>query len=134
MLNPKAGDVYLLYCAIIRDPKEKFHAVAYMEPRLRYFLINSRVAAFIQAKPILAAHQVLLKQSEHPEFLKEDSYLDCTQIFGGLTASELEDLIAAGHRVELGRISTNARREVRRVIKDSELLTPHEIKAILAVW
>lgn len=134
MLNSQSGDVYLLFCGCIREPKDKFHVVAYSEPRLRYFLINTHAAAFLLANPILAAHQITLKHSEHADFLKVDSVLDCSQIFGGATTSDIEDLLVKGKRVVLGRLSPNARRNVRRAVRDSELLSPVEIEAILAIW
>lgn len=132
-LKIEAGSVFHLWCGHCRDPKWKFHVVAYVQPQLRYFLINTRPAAFQRADASLMAHQVDLLEADH-EFLSHDSVLDCSQVVGGPTASELEDLFLADEGLLLGRLATNCRRTARRVVQASDLLSPKEIAAILAIW
>lgn len=79
------------------------------------------------------AHQVSLSELDH-DFLDHDSVLDCTQVCGGPTVSELEDQYAKNPTILLGRVSLNARRDVRRIAKESELLSAREIESILAIW
>lgn len=107
--------------------------VAFVEPKLRYFLINSQPAAFQRKEPELLAHQVGLLQKDHG-FLSRNSVLDCSQLSGGPTASELEDMYQDAPAILLGRIQTSPRRAVRAVVAKSNLLTPAEIKAILGIW
>jgi hypothetical protein len=100
----------------------------------RYFIINSAIPAFQAADPDLAAHQVPLLQSEHPSFLRHDSFLDCSEMLGGIAGSELEDLHDADPRIHCGDVSTNARRRIRHVISESILLTEREKGLLLGVW
>lgn len=79
------------------------------------------------------AHQVELLARDH-SFLKRDSVLDCSQLVGGPTLSELEDLYESQSPLVLGRVAASPRRAVRSVVGSSELLTGKEQKAILAIW
>lgn len=107
--------------------------VAFEGPQLRYFLINSQPAAFQRKNQSLMAHQVELLARDH-SFLKRDSVLDCSQLVGGPTLSELEDLYESQSPLVLGRVAASPRRAVRSVVGSSELLTGKEQKAILAIW
>lgn len=133
MLKLEAGTVLHIWCTHCNPQKWKFYVVAFVEPKLRYFLINSQPAAFQRKEPELLAHQVGLLQKEHG-FLSRNSVLDCSQLSGGPTASELEDMYQGDPKILLGRIQTSPRRAVRTVVAKSNLLTPAEIKAILGVW
>lgn len=133
MLQLHAGDVFHLWCAHCKPPKLKFYVVAAIEPQLRYFLINSQPAPFQLKKPILMGHQVAIREADHG-FLNHDSVIDCTEVYGGPSASDLEDIWTKDHRVHIGRIETSARRAVRHVVQHSVLLSPNEMAAILRIW
>ena len=133
MLKIQAGSVFHIWCAFCKPPKWKFFVVAYAEPTLRYFIINSNPAAFQRNSRTLLAHQAQLSLTDH-SFLKRDSVMDCSEILGGPSASDLEDMYAKDDRVLLGRICTDARRNVRRIVGESELLSAKEIAAILEAW
>ncbi|MCC4587069.1 hypothetical protein LL962_08135 [Xanthomonas sp. NCPPB 1067] len=133
MLKIQVGSVFHIWCSFCRPPKWKFFVVATMQPELRYFVINSNPASFQRIDDVLMGHQVQLLQGEH-YFLRRDSVLDCSELVGGPTASDLEDRYAQDARVLLGRLSTPARRAVRAVTKDSVLLSGKEVVAIQGAW
>lgn len=131
-LSVQAGTVLHVWCAHCTPPKWKYHVVAYVEP-LRYLLINTQAAAFQRSNAELLAHQVSLGKQDN-SFLRHDSVLDCSQVVGGPSMSELEDAFLKNPSVLMGRISSNGRRAVRSVVSKSELLSSREIAAILAIW
>lgn len=133
MLELRATQVFRLWCAACTPPKWKYHVVAIVEPRPRFFLINSAVPAFKASRPILAAHQAQLTKEDH-DFLGHDSFLDCSELMGGPTGSDLEDLHADDGSVLMGTVSVEARRNVRRIIESSILLTDNEKQALLLLW
>ena len=133
MLEIKVGQVFRLWCAICRPPKFKFFVVALVEPRPRYFLINSNAAPFQLAQPALAVHQLPANAGEN-SFLHHDSILDTSQLLGGHTASDLEDLYQKDSNVLLGVVCAKLRRHARHVIENSEVLSKREIDSLLSVW
>lgn len=134
MLEIKVGQVFLLWCAACRpDPKYKYFVVALVEPRVRYFLINSNPSPLQNADPELLAELAPVMQADH-KFLRHDSFLDLTQLMGGPTAAELEDKYLKENHILLGNISTNARRNARRIIGTSISLTGSEVKQLEAIW
>lgn len=132
-LKIEAGSVFHIWCPSCKPPKWKFYVVASINPQVRYFLINTRPAAFQLADVQLAAHQVEMLEKDHG-FLNHDSVIDCSQLIGGPTASELEDLHTQNEGVLLGRVITSTRRSVRHIVKESDLLSTKDIAAILAIW
>jgi hypothetical protein len=104
-----------------------------LDPRPRYFLINSNPAAFQRNNPEIMRHQIALPEADH-RFLGHDSVLDCSDLKGGLTASDLEDEFNKNSAVLRGSISSKARRAARYAITHSALLTQAEIEELLALW
>lgn len=133
MLEIQAGSVFHVWCQICRPQKWKFFVVAYVDPAVRYFIINSAPAAFQRNSPTLLRHQAELLAAEHG-FLHHDSVLNCSEVFGGPTASDLEDMYSNDEAVLLGRLSPSAMQQVRGIVEGSELLSPKEIAAVLACW
>jgi hypothetical protein len=133
MLTLRVGQVFHLWCAGCRKPNNKFHVLSLIVPRPRFFIVNSAVPAFQQSDPDMAAHQVLMKLGEHP-FFRHDSHMDCTELLGGPTGSDLEDLHAKNSGVLCGIVSVAVQRNVRRIARDSILLPEREKTALLSVW
>lgn len=129
--NP--GEVYHLWCGQCCEAKYKFFVVAYTEPKLRYFLINSHPARFQRENSELLAHQIVLPAQDH-SFLKHDSVLDCSEVMGGDTFDELAGKYAANHRVFIGRIAPAPTQELKTIVAGSKVLSPKEKDAILSVW
>lgn len=133
MFQLQVGQVLHLWCAACRPPKFKFFIVALIVPRVRYFLINSNASPLQAITPELASGLVQLRQNEHA-FLHHDSLMDCTQLMGGPTASDLEDLYQKSPDILKGNIAIGARRAGRHVIQSSALLSQAEISALLSIW
>lgn len=134
MLNIQAGSVITVWCTHCTPTKWKYYVVAFVDgSAVRYMLINSRPAAFQQGSPLLMGHQVSLGVDDN-KFLHHPSVLDCSQIVGGPTVSELEDLYQKDPSISRGRIGTAGRRAVRKIVGESSILSAKDIKAVLAVW
>lgn len=129
--NP--GEVYHLWCGQCCEAKYKFFVVAYTQPKLRYFLINSHPAKFQRENEELLTHQVLLKEQEHT-FLRHDSVLDCSDVMGGDSIDELAAKYAANHKVYIGQIAPGPRAVLKTVVAGSKVLSQKEKDAILSVW
>jgi len=128
------GEVYHLWCGQCCEAKYKFFVVAYTEPRLRYFLINSAPAKFQRDNAELMSHQVLLSAADHSGFLKHDSVLDCSTILGGDTIDELAAKYQANQNVYLGQIAPGPRGVLKTIVADSRVLSEKEKQAIQAAW
>lgn len=128
-----AGDVYHLWCNVCTPQKYKFFVVAYTEPKIRYFLINSKPTEFQLARPHLMESMVVLPASAH-SFLKYDSYMNCTEVLGGATREEVQQACSTDPRAYLGRIAEPQKQVVKQLMVNSRLLTGKEKQAILAAW
>jgi hypothetical protein len=133
MLTLQVGQVFRLWCAVTVPPKWKYHVLAQIDPRPRFFLINTHAAAFQLANPALAMHQLAVTCADHA-FLHHDSVLDLSQLMGGPASGELENSYSKDKSVLLGALANNSRRAARSVIQRSTLLTPKEIATLLALW
>jgi hypothetical protein len=126
MLELRIGQVFRVWCTFCRpEPKYKLMVVA---------LINSCAAPFQLANPVLAGHQLAISPSDKNEFLHHDSVLDLSELCGGPTASELEDLYEKDPRILKGQLAIRSRRAARHIIEYSELLTSREVKSLLELW
>lgn len=132
-MTPSPCESYHLWCRFCAQQKYKFFVVAYTNPRMRFFLINSEPAPFQRNNPVQMAHQVLLKAADH-NFLTYDSYLDCSQLLGGFTSQELEEQHALNPAILLGQIAPSARLAVKAVVTNSTLLTQRDQREFLACW
>ena len=73
---------YVAYCRHTKPkPKPKLVAIAYVNPSPHGFLINSRINNYIRNNPNLLPCEALILASQHSSFLKNDSYVDCRDIF-----------------------------------------------------
>ncbi len=131
LANP--GEVYHLWCGQCHQAKYKYFVVAYTEPRLRYFLINSAPAPFQRPNAELMKHQVELTEADH-RFLRHDSVLDVSTVMGGDTIDELREKYAENQNIYLGQIAPEPRAVLRTIVADSRVLTEREKAAILDAW
>src|SRR5690606_3122452 len=133
MLELRIGSVFHLWCRGCRYPKWKYHVLALIEPKPRYFIINTNPPPFYRDRPLLMAHQIGLSATDHP-FLHHDSFIDTSSLLGGLTASELEDAFDADNRTKMGEVNRHVRKLVRSAVVSSEVLSERDIQMLLAVW
>lgn len=127
------GEVYHLWCGQCCQAKYKYFVVAYTEPRLRYFLINSAPAPFQRGNEELMAHQVELAEADH-RFLRHDSVLDVSTIMGGYTIDDLREKFEENQSIYLGQIAPTPRAALKTIVAGSKVLTEKEKAAILDVW
>jgi hypothetical protein len=75
------------------DTREKYIVIVGKDELGRLLgalLINHEIATFIQTDDDMMNAQYMLKQESYKSFLKEDSWLDCTELFS-LSAQKIED-------------------------------------------
>lgn len=83
------GRICYLHCGFTRPlPKNKFLVLLAISPKPIFFVINSEVSAFIQAREPLLRCQVLVSADEYA-FLDHDSYIDCTTVIDALGLDEI---------------------------------------------
>ncbi len=82
---------------------------------------------------MLQAQLVSITARDH-KFLDHDSLMDCTELLGGFTGSDLEDLYAKDSSVLIGVLSHHVCRTARKVIRESPLLSKAERDALLVLW
>jgi hypothetical protein len=85
------GRICYLHCSFTRPlPKNKFLVLLAISPKPIFFIINSEISAFLQAREHLLSCQVLLPASEY-DFLDHDSYVDCTTMIDKVGLDEIID-------------------------------------------
>ncbi len=79
---PQQWEVFLVHnCRHAKpQPKSKFVVIAYTNPELHGFFINSEIRNFIKNRRRLFDCEALIIASLH-SFLRHDSYIDCTNIY-----------------------------------------------------
>ena len=100
-------------CQHTTPPKDKYVVIVCFNPNPYGFLINSKIAPFIQKEPDLLSSQVPITAKRYG-FLKHNSYINCGQVFS-FKSSEL-------HSVQ--DVQNNTRRQMKGVIANSKLIEP----------
>lgn len=129
----KSGQVFHLWCRFCNPQKYKYFVVASIDPGPWFFLINSEPTEFQKKRPRLMSSLVALPAHSNT-FLSHDSWLDCTELLGGYSGEDIENLLQQDPRVLLGRLAANSRRAVRAVISASPLLAEAKKKVLLTIW
>lgn len=77
------GWVYLLYFSTLYgQAKDKLCVLACLEPKIRVLLINTEPSKLKYEQPELSECQVMIDVASYPDFLKHNSYIDCTDPYG----------------------------------------------------
>ena len=106
------------------DTREKYIVIVGKNANgdlLGTLLINHDVAVFIRADEDMFNAQYLLQQKQYPAFLKQDSWLDCTELFV-LSAQKIED--RNGEKV--AELSQDDFDRVKHTIATTEYIEPPE--------
>ena len=106
------------------DTREKYIVIVGKNANgdlLGTLLINHDVAAFIRADEDMFNAQYLLQQKQYPAFLKQDSWLDCTELFV-LSAQKIED--RNGEKV--AELTQDDFDRVKHTIATTEYIEPPE--------
>jgi hypothetical protein len=130
-----SGNAYRLVVTAFNPPKPKLLVLAYVAPdgRARFFVINSERTALQRSREELRRHVLSLPNGSH-EFLTHDSWLDCSELIGGWTASELEDRLADDPDCDIGRLMPQMLKAVRTLVSESRLLSERDKRLILEQW
>jgi hypothetical protein len=124
------GHVYVLYSNVAEKEKLIVPAYVFGEGKVRAFLINTDLSAFVFTTPELARHALPLKRDANKKFLTHDSWLCCNEVIGGWSAKEIEEN-ASAYR---GPIDTPTLGAVRVLIEGSRLYSDKEKALIISQW
>jgi hypothetical protein len=106
-----------LFCHFTSPPKEKLLVVARVAAEVHVLVINSAIPPFIRARPDMLQCQVKLGKAAH-EFLRIDSFMDCTQVYSIPTHEIERNLVADMQRIR-GEVSPGDRPAVVEAIRRS---------------
>lgn len=83
--------LYLRYSFFLGDtPEDKFFLVASIADNPLLLKIRRELTPYARGKPDIAACHLLLVEKDYTNTLKQDSYLDCTQVLHVLSYAEIE--------------------------------------------
>lgn len=71
-------------------PEDKYFLVASITEGPLLLKIRRKLTQYAWAKPDIAACHLLLAEKDYTNTLKQDSYLDCTQVLHALSYAEIE--------------------------------------------
>jgi len=130
-LGVAPGMVLRLYISTLRGgPKDKYCVLACITPKPRLLLISSEPSQLKRDNPDLWGHQVVIDAANHREFLRQDSYIDCSDPYG-MSEEEIARQLNDGSNRVLCKISPSVLRNLRAVIKSSNLIPGRQIQWML---
>ena len=124
------GRLLHLFCDFTTPPKEKFLALACINPDPWFFIINSDINDYVRKKPYLEKCQVRIDVANHT-FLDHDSYIDCTRLHR-IPATEIHRQLGADFNRIKTVLSQNVKANVIAAIKFARTLSQEEKASILA--
>lgn len=127
-----AGRVLYLRCDFTNPPKEKYIVVVAPEDPPLILIVNSNVAAFINAQPDLKNCQVTLRAADY-DFLRHDSFLDCSKTFDSMSRDEIVGQLVADFSRIKGELSVAARGKVLGAVRQARTISAAHKRRILAV-
>ena len=128
--NLTPGRVLYLASDFTKPPKEKLVVLVSLDDSPLVFVINSRIAQFIQATPCLLACQVTPVPADH-DFLDHDSFLNCAEV-REMTRQEIVDQLVADPTRNKGEVSAHVRVEVVRVVRQAKSVSSIHKQRIMA--
>lgn len=130
----RAGQVFRLFTRYINPPKWKFLVLAYVldDGRARLFPVNSEPTQFQKQNPELEKHQIPIGPAAYPAFLKHASVLSCSELLGGWSASELEDVLINNPDCSVGELRAEEIAKIRHIVEASRVLSGRDKEMILA--
>jgi hypothetical protein len=116
--------VYLVeHCAHTKPPKSKYVVIVhYAEGYPMGFLINSQLPRWLQKKPYLLPCEASIIATEHPSFLKYDSYVDCSRLF---------PFNGWDFKCDKGNVSLQAKADILEAVRNCRVLEQKYKQAIL---
>lgn len=127
------GVVFYLFCDFtIPHPKDKFLLLTCVNPKLLFFVINSRINQFIQEQQHLLRCQVQLDMANHT-FLKHDSYIDCTTAYS-ISRDDVEDQLSEDMSRVKGKITGTVKDNLIVAVQGCIVLPKREKRWILEAF
>lgn len=123
------GSILLLDCYFTKPPKPKFCILLCLEPEPVMVLVNSKISKFLEDRPALRDCQVLL-HSTHHQFLKHDSYIDCTQSLK-VSIEEIESQILKDVKKIKGRIFQDEKEAIVYAISTAKTIPMRDKEWVL---
>ncbi len=123
------GRVLYLFCEFTTPPKEKYLAIVCRKPRPLLFLVNSSLTSFVQKRPEFRKCQVSLSAGDY-DFLRYDSYLNCSEVIDSLRVEEIVDQLVADITRIKGSLNEITIQEIRQVVPDTKTISPIHKKLI----
>jgi len=117
------GSVLYLFCEFTTPPKHKYLVLLHRDQRPLFFVINSRVNAYILHRPWLAQSQVLIPAASH-SFLDHDSIIDCSNVRADMSLEDMRNQLAPNLTLYRGDLDEAVRREIVRVVDAATTISP----------
>lgn len=131
--NLKPGVIlYLSYSFFRGDPPEdKLFLVASIadDPPL-LLKIRRELTSYAQANPLIVSCHLLLAQNAYTNTLKQDSYLDCTQVFNALSNDEVERQLIDDYSRIRDRLTKTDISQAIKMMGESRGISPIHMKLI----
>ncbi len=109
---------------------EKRFVVVHVDERTVTCIVNSKISAFLRARPVLLRCQVSMPAAAHP-FMSHDSHVDCSRTRVYATDDVVRELQSEPGWV-LGAITSGLRDEMVAALKFSPVLSAHEVNSLCA--
>lgn len=126
-----AGRVLYLTCDFTKPRKDKFVVVVAPEDPPLLLVVNSKIAAFINAQPHLRDCQVALLTTDH-DFLRRDSFLDCSKTIDSMGREEIIGQLVADFSRIKGELSATARSQALEAIRRARTISKAHKRRIFA--
>ena len=124
------GRVLHVFCNFTAPPKNKFVLVVATDPELMFFVINSEINQWLQARPDLRDRQVTIRQKNHL-FLARDSYLNCTEAIRNMDPPMIEARLEQELDNIKDMITEWERDAILYAVNDCQTLTKKEIEWVM---
>lgn len=131
----KPGCIIKIFCDFIYDPKYKYCVIVhtdYEDEILLFFLVNSNIPNFIKQSPDLYRCQLTLTKKDYPFFPKEESYLNCAELFDKLTLNEVIDHLVRVPNDFIGNLNDNEIKSIIDIVRASRTISSDDRDLIIA--
>ena len=126
----RPGSIIRVFCHFCKPPKIKYYVLVAAEPYAIGFLINSNPTPLQSIRDDLCADLVKVKKVDHPNFLDDDSLLDCTEPIEDYELHTLQARCKVGGNF-LGTMTIETAYAIKSVVSDSMNISPSMKKIIL---
>jgi hypothetical protein len=124
------GAILYLHCPFTTPPKDKYAVILSVGNPCLLFLLNSKINAFIAARPWMLKCQVALSIADYP-FLRRDSCLNCAEVKSAFDRQDIIDQLAADTTRIKGALSPATRLTVRTAVQAARTIEPRYVREIL---